>query len=483
LFLDHYSRRSRATNTDAVEETILAKILVIDDDRGVIESFSALFRGKHTVLGAYNGKEAEKLLQENDVELIFLDYRIPGDDGLSVLKTIRTEAHDADIVMITAYGSLETIVQSISLGACDYLEKPLDVEKIKIITQRVLESRKMRHYVRAIQDEQLRTYDLTRVVGKSEVMQNVFKAIGRLVNNDITVLITGESGSGKELIARALHYNGNRKNEPFIDVNCSALPEALLENELFGHEAQAYTGATTRQAGKFEVAAEGTIFLDEIGDLPLSIQTKLLRVLQEREFQRLGGSRNINLKARVITATNRNLLTLIKNGKFREDLFYRINVASIEVPPLRERKDDIALLVEHFVNVTASKLNKTLRGVTEEALAILENYQWPGNVRELENVILSLGINCQSGVIQANEIPRYLGGKTEAQDLFADFTDTFLKRHADHKGLLEVLYSSLEPPLILKLLARLGNNKTAVAERLGISRVTLQRKLSQMKQQ
>jgi len=461
----------------------LAKILVVDDDRGVFESFSALFRGEHTVLGAYNGKEAEKLLEENEVELIFLDYRLPGDDGLSVLKTIRSKSPDADIVMITAYGSLETIVQSISLGACDYLEKPLDAAKIKIIAKRVLKSRKMRHYVRVIQDEHLRAYDLTRVVGKSEVMQNVFKAIGRLVNNDITVLITGESGSGKELIARALHYNGNRKKEPFMAVNCSALPESLLENELFGHEAQAYTGATTRQAGKFEAAAEGTVFLDEIGDLPLSIQTKLLRVLQEREFQRLGGSRNINLKARIIAATNRNLLSLIKNGKFREDLFYRINVASIEVPPVRERKEDIPLLVEHFVSVAASKLNKTLRGVTEEALAILVNYPWPGNVRELENVILSLGINCQSGIIQAAEIPRYLIGNDKGRDLFSDFVDVFLRRYADRKGLLKILYNSLEPSLIRKLLAELGNNKTAVAERLGISRVTLQRKLSEMKQQ
>ena len=459
----------------------MAAILVIDDDRGVFESFSALFRGEHTILGAYNGKEAEKLLRENDIELVFLDYRLPGKDGLSVLKTIRSKVHDADVVMITAYGSLETIVQSISLGACDYLEKPLDIEKIKIITQRVLESRKMRHYVRVIQDEQLRTYDLNRVVGRSEIMQNVFKAIGRLVNNDITVLITGESGSGKELIARALHYNGNRKIEPFIAVNCSALPEALLENELFGHEAQAYTGATTQQAGKFEAAAEGTIFLDEIGDLPISIQTKLLRVLQAREFQRLGGSRNIALRARVITATNRNLLMLIKNGKFREDLYYRINVASIEVPPLRDRKADIPLLVEHFVNVAASKLNKTLHGVTEEARTILERYPWPGNVRELENVILSLGINCQSGIIQAAQIPRYLSGNPEDADLFSDFTDTFLRKYADHKGLLGLLYKGLEPPLIQKLLARLGNNKTAVADQLGISRVTLQRKLSGMK--
>ncbi len=458
----------------------MATILVIDDDRGVVESFSALFKGKHNVLGAYNRKEAETLLRENDVELVFLDYRLPGEDGLSVLKTIRSKAQNADIVMITAYGSLETIVQSIALGACDYLEKPLDIEKIKIITQRVLESRKIRHYVRVIQDEQLRTYDLTRVVGKSEVMQNVFKAIGRLVNNDITVLITGESGTGKELIARALHYNGNRKSEPFVAVNCSALPEALLENELFGHEAQAYTGATTQQAGKFETAAEGTIFLDEIGDLPLSIQTKLLRVLQEREFPRLGGSRNIALKARVITATNRNLLTLIKNGTFREDLYYRINVASIQVPSLRERKDDILPLVEHFINVASSKLNKNLHGVAGEARAILERYPWPGNVRELENVILSLGINCQSGIIQAAEIPRYLLGNTEEPDLFSAFADAFLKKYPDRNGLLQLLYRSLEPPLIRKLLTMLGNNKTAVAARLGVSRVTLQRRLSNL---
>jgi two-component system response regulator AtoC len=460
----------------------LATILVVDDDRSVFLSFSALFRGQHTILGAYNGKEAQKLLQENEVELVFLDYRLPGEDGLSVLKTIRSKAHEADIVMITAYGSLETIVHSIALGACDYLEKPLDIEKIKIITQRVIESRKMRHYVRVMQDEQQRAYNLTRVVGKSEVMQNVFKAIGRLVNNDITVLIAGESGTGKELIARALHFNGNRSSEPFIAVNCSALPETLLENELFGHEAQAYTGATSRQAGKFEAAADGTIFLDEIGDLPLAIQTKLLRVLQEREFQRLGGSRSIALNARVITATNRNLFALIKNGKFREDLYYRINVASIEVPPLRERRDDIPLLVEHFIKVAASKLNKNLRGITQEAQSILEHYAWPGNIRELENVILSLGINCQSGIIQASEIPRYLRGHAEEVDLFSEFAGEFVSKYADRKGLLDLLYKGVEPILIQELMARFGGNKTAVADRLGISRVTLQRKLSQMKQ-
>jgi two-component system response regulator AtoC len=460
----------------------LAKILVVDDDRGIFESFSALFRDEHSILGAYNGKEAQELLREDDVDLVFLDYRLPGEDGLAVLETIRSKAPDVDIVMITAYGNLEMIVQSIALGACDYLEKPLDIEKIKITTQRTLEARKMRHYVSVVQDEQKRAYNLSRVIGKSEIMQNVFKAIGRLVNNDITVLITGESGTGKELIARALHYAGARSKEPFIAVNCSALPETLLENELFGHEAQAYTGATSRQNGKFEAAAEGTVFLDEIGDLPLSIQTKLLRVVQEREFQRLGGTRSLALKARIITATNRDLLSLVAEGRFREDLYYRINVASLHVPPLRERKDDIPLLIDHFILVAASKLNKNLRGITGEARAILKRYPWPGNVRELENVILSLGINCQSGLIQASEIPRYLSGATEKEDLFSDFIGVFLNRYADRKGLLSLLHEGLEPLLIRTLMDKLGNNKTAVADRLGISRVTLQRKLSQPEQ-
>jgi two-component system response regulator AtoC len=460
----------------------MATILVIDDDRGVVESFRELFRGEHRLLGAYNGSEALSVLRKNEVDLVFLDYRLPGDDGLAVLKSIRELAPELDVVLITAHGSFETIVQSIALGACDYLEKPLDIERIGIITRRVLESRKMRRYVRVLRDEQSRAYDLARIVGRSQPMLDVFKAVGRLVNNDVPVLISGESGTGKELIARALHFNGPRRDEPFVAVNCSGLPEGLLENELFGHEAQAYTGATSQRAGRFEVAGEGTVFLDEIGDMSASLQAKLLRVLQEREFQRLGGTRSLRLKARLIAATNKNLNEEMRRGRFREDLYYRINVATLAVPPLRERREDIPALVNHFLSVAAHKLNKQLRGITDEALEVLLRYPWPGNVRELENVILSLGINNQSGVIEAAEIPRYLTGSTGAGDLYSDFLDAFLERNADRQQLLHLLREELEPLLLRRLLERLGGNRTAAAARLGISRVTLQHRLQRLQQ-
>jgi len=459
----------------------MATILVIDDDRGVIESFTELFRGEHLVLEAYNGAEALGVLRGNEVDLVFLDYRLPGDDGLTVLKSIRALAPELDVVLITAHGSFETIVQSIALGAADYLEKPLDIDRIGIITRRILESRKMRRYVRVLRDEQSRAYDLDRIVGRSQPMLEVFKAVGRLVNNDVPVLITGESGTGKELIARALHYNGPRSEEPFVAVNCSGLPEGLLDNELFGHEAQAYTGATSLKAGRFEVAGEGTVFLDEIGDMPPSVQAKLLRVLQGREFQRLGGTRSLRLKARLIAATNKNLSEEMRRGAFREDLYYRVNVATLSLPPLRERREDIPALVNHFVAAAAHKLNKPLRGITDDALGVLVRYAWPGNVRELENVVLSLGINNQSGVIEAADIPRYLSGQVGSGGLCADFIDAFLEQHPDSGEVLRLLRAELEPLLIRRLLERLGGNKTAAAARLGISRVTLQHWLEKPK--
>jgi len=451
----------------------MATILVIDDDRGV-------FRDEHRVLAAYNGSEALAALQEHEVDLAFLDYRLPGDDGLAVLQSIRRLNPELDVVLITAHGSFETVVRSIALGACDYLEKPLDIDRIGIITRRVLESGKMRRYMRVLRDEQSRAYDLERIVGRSQPMLEVFKNVGRLVNNDVPVLITGESGTGKELIARALHHNGPRREEPFVAVNCSGLPEGLLDNELFGHEAQAYTGATSQKAGRFEVAGEGTVFLDEIGDMPLSVQAKLLRVLQGREFQRLGGTRNLRLKARLIAATNKSLGEEMRRGAFREDLYYRINVAALGLPPLRERPEDIPALVDHFLAAAAHKLNKPLRGITGEALAILARYPWPGNVRELENVVLSLGINNHSGVIEAGEIPRYLTGTAGHEDACGDYVDAFLERHADRRDLLMRLRGELEPLLLRRLLERLGGNRTAVAARLGISRVTLQKMLGKL---
>ncbi len=454
----------------------MAQILVVDDDRNIIESFKQLFKGKHEVLGAYNGTEALDLINENEIDIVFLDYRLPGEDGLTILKEIKKRDPNIYIIMISAFGDFETIIQATSIGAYDYMEKPLDIERISIITKRVLQLKKMTKYVEYVRDEHLKNYNLNRIIGHSQAMQNLFKKIGKLVDNDVTVLIRGESGTGKELIARAIHYNGNRKNEPFFAVNCSGLSETLLDNELFGHEAQAYTGAYTRKIGKFEAAGEGTIFLDEIGDMPLPIQTKLLRVLQEKEFQRLGGIKNIPLKARIISATNRDLEARVKSGEFREDLYYRLNVATINVPPLRERKGDIPELVNYFIENVRKKLDREIKGISRGALKMMLDYDWPGNVRELENVITNLCINADGGIIHEDKV-RKLISKGETGDIFEDFVDKFMEKYFGRENLLGIMNEKLEQKLIERLKEKLGNNKTAIAKALGISRVTLQKKL------
>ena len=455
----------------------MAQILVIDDDKSIIESFKRLFSEKHKVIDAYNGEEAIKLIKENAVDLIFLDYRIPGENGLEVLKQIKKIDPDIFVIIITAFGTFETIIKSISLGAYDYIEKPLDIDKINILTRRALELKKMTKYINYIRDEQIKNYNLKRLIGSSENMQNLFKTIGRLVGNDVTVLITGESGTGKELAARAIHYNSSRKTEPFIAVNCSGLTETLLENELFGHEPQAYTGASTKRIGKFEAAGEGTIFLDEIGDMPLTLQTKLLRILQEKEFQRLGGVKNIKLKARIITATNKDLISEIQNGTFREDLFYRINVASIHLPPLRERREDIPELIDYFINSIRHKLRKNIRGISNRALEMLTNYNWPGNVRELENVITNLCINMKGNIINPSNIFKYITKVDKGIDIFDDFIEKFLIKYDDEDNLLNIACSAIEKKLIKKMGEKLNYNKTLMAKALGISRVTVQKKL------
>ncbi len=458
----------------------MAQILIVDDDRSIIESFKQLFADKHNVIDAYNGEEALKCLEKNIIDLVFLDYRIPGADGLEVLKRIKEIDPDIPVIMITAFGTVETIIQSISLGAYDYIEKPLDIDKINILTKRALELKQIKKYINYIRDEQIKNYDLKKLIGSSEVMQNLFKKIGRLVGNDIPILITGESGTGKELVARAIHYNSNRSAEPFVAVNCSGLTETLLDNELFGHEAQAFTGATSRKIGKFEAAGEGTVFLDEIGDMPISLQTKLLRVIQEREYQRLGGVNNIKLRARIITATNKDLLKEIKEGRFREDLFYRINVTSIHIPPLRERKEDIPELVDYFIQNVRYKLRKNIKGISKKALEMLVNYDWPGNVRELENVITNLCINTNTNIIDPSNIQKYIMQIDKDTDIYDTFLEKFLLENEENDNLLEILSTELERRLIKKIGEKLGYNKSAMAKKLGLSRVTVQKKLKEL---
>ena len=454
----------------------MISVLVIDDEKSIQKSFTQLFGSQYKVLNAYNGKEGLEILSNCEVDLVFLDYMIPGEDGLEILEQIKKIEPGIPVVMITAYGSFETIIKSTSLGAYDYLEKPLDIEKISIIAKRAVESRKMSKYVNAIRDENIKNYSMKKIVGNSEPMQNIFKAIGRLVNNDVSVLITGESGTGKELVAKALHYNGIRKNEPFIAVNCSGLTETLLDNELFGHEPQAFTGAVSLKIGKFEAAGEGTIFLDEIGDMPVSIQTKLLRVLQEKEFQRLGGLKTIKLKGRIITATNRNLTEEIKNGNFREDLFYRINVAPGRLPPLRERKEDIPFLVDFFLEKASHQLNRSISQVSENLVKKLTDHHWPGNVRELENLMMNICINAQGGLLTGADFPPTIVS-VDNNDLISRVVDDFYRKNIGEENLLSALYEILEKKLIEKIGKEHNYNKTSMAKVLGISRVTLHKKM------
>ena len=455
----------------------MATILIIDDDNGIQKSFSNLFGKEYKVLNGYNGKEGLKILSSDEVDLVFLDYRMPGIDGFEVLKKIKKMEPDLPVVMISAHGNFEIVIEAISLGAYDYIEKPLDIDKIAIILKRALESSRMNKYVNAVQSEQIKNYGFKKIIGNSTVMQEVFKSIGRLVNNDVIVHIAGESGTGKELVANALHFNGKRKNEPFIAVNCSGLTESVLDNELFGHEAQAFTGAVSLKIGKFEAAGEGTIFLDEIGDMPLTIQTKFLRVLQENEFSRMGGLKSIKLKARVITATNRNLQEEVRAGRFREDLYYRINVAKIVLPPLKERKEDIPELIDFFIQKISKKINKNFTSLPEEIKDKFMNYDWPGNVRELENLITSMCINAKGSVITNTDMPVFVS-KQSSEDSFSKVVDEFFRENKDSNNLLPLLYEKLEKLMIEKIGQEQNFNKSAMAELLGISRVTLAKKMN-----
>jgi DNA-binding NtrC family response regulator len=457
----------------------MGSILVVDDDKSIIDSFRILFEGTHAVRGAYNGTEALRELSTRKIDLVFLDYRLPGTDGIEVLKLIRDSDLDACVIMIFGYGNFQTIIQSISLGAYDYIEKPLDAEKIRYVTSRALDSRKLSSHMKHIKDTEIVHYRLSHIIGRSEKMKEVFKTVGRVVNNDVPVLVTGESGTGKELIAKAVHYNSARRDEPFVAVNCSGITETLLENELFGHEAQAFTGAETRKKGMFEAAGEGTLFLDEIGDMPFATQSTLLRVLQEREFTRLGGTQAIPLKARVIAATNKNLLDEVSTSRFRQDLYYRINVVSVELPPLRERKEDIPLLVEYFLKLNSRKMKKQCSGISDTALETLQDYHWPGNVRELENVITNVCIHLQGSYVQSLRIPSFGGGGSSGADLYDDFLNRFVREHMGEKDLLRTMTGSLEKRLIEKVVELTGGNKTEAAKTLGISRVTLLKKLGE----
>ncbi len=364
------------------------RLLLVDDEKSLLLIMSQALRSHvEEIRQAETAEHALEILEKDDFDLVITDLKLPGLSGLDLFQEARNRGCQSDFVIITAFASAASAIQALKLGAADYLMKPFDIEELRIVVERILSNRSMREDVKTLKRQLMEDVDKGGIVGKSHAINDLMHMVQQAAPTDLAVLITGESGTGKELVAKAVHQNSKRKEGRFLSVNCAALPESLLEAELFGVVKGAYTGAVSSRKGLFELSDGGTLFLDEIGEMPLSMQSKLLRVLQEFVIRRVGGERDIHVDVRIVAATNRNLEELIKVKQFRQDLFYRINVFHLHLPPLRERQEDIALLAEHFIGAISKRLGENAPRLSPEALDRLENYSWPGNVRELENVV------------------------------------------------------------------------------------------------
>ena len=460
-------------------------ILIVDDDKSIRYSLKRMMEEKYSILTAQNGEEALSRAKETFPDLIIMDIKMPGRNGIEVLREIKLIDPKSLVIIMTAYGTTETAIEAMKYGAFDYILKPFPIPQMKGLVEKALALRKLMKeevtYAPAVGPAEKEE----RIVGSSSKMQEIYKMIGQVAPSDVTVLIRGESGTGKELIARAIYHHGLRSNQPFLPVNCAAIPDTLLESELFGHEKGAFTGATSRRIGKLEQCQGGTIFLDEIGDMSLSTQAKLLRVLQEKSFERLGGMETIKVDIRFIVATNKNLEKVISNDKFREDLYYRLNVVSITIPPLRERREDIPELVSYFLRKFNRELKKGVVGITPSAMEKITSYGWPGNVRQLENVLKRAMVLCQGEWILEDQLlfEKAWDREEEEEDLskknFEDFLDTLFEELSSGLATSEGLdmISMLERGLILRALQKTGGNQLKAALLLGINRITLRGKM------
>jgi two-component system response regulator AtoC len=442
-------------------------ILVVDDDPGVRESFRLILEDHYDVVDVPDGPSALDVVRASPMDLVLLDIRLPGMDGIEVLERIKAIDDRVEVILVTAVKTVRTAVAAMKLGAFDYVTKPFEEDELLSLVGRALERRTLEREVALLRSELARTHDLEEIVGKHPVMEKLHGLIAQVARTSTTVLITGESGTGKELVARAIHRQGSRREGPFVAVNPAAIVESLIESELFGHERGAFTGAHQRKLGKFELAQGGTLFLDEIGTLRADLQAKLLRVLQEREIERVGGTRSIKIDVRVIAATNTDLKDAVSRGTFREDLYYRLNVVPIVVPPLRERAQDIPLLAEHFLRRDTRDFNKHIEGLSPEAVAALQAYRWPGNVRELENVIERCVVLADGPVIQLNDLP----------------LDVLLPQQATRLRAAEALplneaTDQFERQIVLRVLERVGWNLTEAGRILVIHRNSLRMKLA-----
>jgi two-component system response regulator HydG len=442
------------------------KILVVDDEASHRTMLRAVLTAEgYAVSEAADGADALRVVEQEAFDLILMDLRMTTMDGIEALTGIRRISPLVPVLIITAYASVKTAVEALKAGAFDYLTKPLDLEELKVLIDKALD-----HYHLQAENLSLRErlgdrFDFSRIIGQSAPMKALLETLALVAPTDATVLILGESGTGKEVIANALHQNSPRVAQPFVKVACAALPETLLESELFGHEKGAFTGAVARREGRFQMAHRGTIFLDEVGEMSQATQTKLLRVLQERAFEPLGSSRTVTVDIRVIAATSRDLLTEVREGRFREDLYYRLNVVPLTLPPLRERREDIPLLADHFLAIFREKNRKAIKSISGKALDLLTRYDWPGNVRELENCIERAVILARDAVIVPADLPPQIHMQLEGPG------DAAL---ALPYG---ISLDEMEKALILKTLDQTGGNRTRTAEILGINRRTLQNKL------
>ncbi len=440
-------------------------ILIVDDERNTREGLQRALQDRYDVLLAEDSQKAVEILESTPVDVMLTDLRMPGGDGMSLVRRALSLSNSPVCIVMTAYGSIENAVQAMQAGAYHYVTKPVNLDELELVIQRALNSRRVEAENANLREQIDQKYGLENIIGESPTMRQVFETVQQVAPSRATVLIAGATGTGKELIAKAIHNLSPRKNGPFIAVHAAALPTSLLESELFGHEKGAFTGAVERRTGRFELADGGTLFLDEVGELEPQMQVKLLRVLEERAFERVGGSKTLQVDVRLVAATNKDLKKLVSEGKFRDDLFYRLSVVTVDLPPLRERRDDIPLLVKSFLDEFSVENSKQVRELTPEAMNLLLAYDWPGNVRELRNAIEQMVVLARAERLTVRDVPAAIRGG-------ADLTKINVVRAG-------MTVEDAERQLIVQALKETDGNRTRAAQRIGISRRTLHRKLKE----
>jgi two-component system response regulator AtoC len=445
----------------------LPAILLVDDEPAVLETLETILEGQFRVIKALSGEEALGKIAGESVDLVFLDIAMPDINGMEILKRIKECEENLPVIMATATDSARQAVKAMQSGACDYIAKPFDIDEVITVARKAIGQGKLRREVMYLRSQRQEA-GFENIIGKSKKIKETFALIEKVSQNDATILISGESGTGKDLIARAIHFKSPRKQKPFIPINCASIPENLLESELFGYEKGAFTVAVNQRLGMFELADEGTLFLDEISGLRLDLQAKLLRVLEGKEIRRLGGAKIIKIDVRLISATNIDLKRAVQEGKFRQDLYYRLNVVPVYLAPLRERKEDIALLIEHFLKKFNQGFRRAISGLSKEAMEYMVNYDWPGNVRELKNVVERLVVLSNDGLITPGDLP------------FDIFIKGGLIKGFDAEGGLREASRDFQKQYIEAVLARTGGNKVRAAKILRIHRNALLNKIKSL---